>query len=70
LKWRNFLIIFIGALVLLLIPLSYFQSNSNETCKKKHEATNVRINDEYNQLLEDNVVSDNINDVETLIKKI
>lgn len=39
LKWGNFLLIFISALFLLLIPIFYFQSDSNET--SQNDATTV-----------------------------
>ena len=38
LKWGNFLLIFISALVLLLIPIFYFQSDSNETSQNQNDA--------------------------------
>lgn len=39
LKWGNFLLIFISALFVLLIPIFYFQSDSNET--SQNDATTV-----------------------------
>lgn len=46
LKWGNFLLIFISALVLLLIPIFYFQSDSKETSHNENEATTTSTNEQ------------------------
>lgn len=54
LKWGNFLIIFISALVLLLIPIFYIQSDSNETSQNENEASTASTNEQPNQTTEEN----------------
>ncbi|MGI8387317.1 glycoside hydrolase domain-containing protein [Robertmurraya sp. P23] len=54
LKWGNFLLIFISALVLLLLPIFYFQSDSNETGHNQSETTTANTNEEQNNTTEEN----------------
>ncbi|WP_157077367.1 hypothetical protein [Robertmurraya korlensis] len=51
-KWGNFLLIFICALILLLIPCFYFQSDSNETSHKQYETTTASTNEQQNKITE------------------
>lgn len=54
LKWGNFLLIFISALVLLLIPIFYFQPDSNETSQNQNDAITASTNEKQNNTKEEN----------------
>jgi len=54
LKWGKFLLIFISALVLLLLPIFYFQSDSKETGHNETQTTTASTNEQPDNTTEEN----------------